>query len=153
MLVRKPQPAEFEFSVNLYGQWFDEYSEIKEIDAYSYEVNSVIEYIRRLLVRTDACWFVLFDNTRPVGFISLVVGTDSWNDEQLKTLICDFWIMPSYRTTDNMNLLLDKAIEWHRSIKATKMFVEFDVKAITDIDNFFKNKNFNEVTLLMKEVI
>jgi hypothetical protein len=152
MIARKPQPAEFDLTVNLYSQWHDEFAEATGADYEDYDVNSVIDHIRESLVNVDTAWFILLDRNRPVGFAGLAAGVENWNHNQTSTLLTDFWVLASHRTTDNMQALLDKCLEWHRSIRARSMLVEHDITRLEDFNSFFQRQDFTPMTFLSREV-
>ena len=144
MIVRKPQPDEFNAVINLFNYLFDEL-EIEETD-----MDCLIDNVRTMLVRSEYIFFAAFENSRPVGFIG---GYSSANDlwSQANSLhISTIYLIPSHRTNDNLKQLLDKACEWVAN--AQLKVITVDKPNIEDISKFFENENFSSLIHYSKEL-
>jgi hydrogenase maturation factor len=144
MIVRKPQPSEFNTIINVFNYLFDEL-EIEEVD-----MDCLIDNIRTMLVHSDYAFFAAFENSRPVGFIG---GYASSNDLWTKATslhISTIYLMPSHRTTENLKHLLNSATEWVANAQLKMITVE--KSSIEDISNFFENENFSLMTHYSKEL-
>jgi GNAT superfamily N-acetyltransferase len=121
MIVRKMHPSEFDVTLNLFHYYRDEAIEtVPEIEE-EYDENSVIETIRLFTVNVNYCWFNLYDNQRPVGFIAGMASERLWNANIIDAHIAFVYILESHRSMDNFRFLMKKFEEWSREIGARRM--------------------------------
>ncbi len=118
MIVRKMQPIEFDSTVNLFGYYRDEAIESMPEIEQQYDENSVIETIRHFASKWDHCWFNIYDNSRPVGFVAGYASECPWNKNIIDANIAFIFLIESHKNMDNFKLLLNKFEEWARVIGA-----------------------------------
>jgi GNAT superfamily N-acetyltransferase len=115
MIVRKPTPSEFDSTVMLFERYHEEAAlTVKNIT--EYDENSVIETIRQFCSLYEYCWFNLFENSRPVGFVAAYVTQCPWNRQVAETHIAFIYIIESHRTMDNFRLLINQIEQFNRTI-------------------------------------
>jgi hydrogenase maturation factor len=144
MVVRKPQPTEFNTIINLFNYLFDELK-VEDVD-----MDCLIDNVRTMVVHSDYIFFAAFENSRPVGFIG---GYASSNDLWTKATslhISTIYLIPSHRTPENLKQLLNSATEWVANAQLKTITV--DKSNIEDISNFFENQNFSSLTHYSKEL-
>lgn len=121
MLVRRMNPQEFDSTMNLFHMYRDEAIEtVPEIE-FEYDENSMIDTMRRFSSNGNYCWYNLYDNTRPVGFIAGMASGCLWNDSLFDAHIAFVFIHPSYRNMDNFRLLFKEFEYWAREVGAKRM--------------------------------
>ena len=118
MIIRKMQPMEFDVTVNLFGYYRDEAIESIPSIAEEYDENSVIETIRHYATQWDHCWFNVYENSRPVGFIAGYASETPWNKSIIDANIAFIYLLDSHKNLDNFKLMVKKFEEWARMINA-----------------------------------
>jgi hypothetical protein len=118
MIVRKMQPTEFDVTINLFGYYRDDAIESMPQIADEYDENSVIDTIRTFASKWDHCWFNIYDNQRPVGFVAGYATECPWNKQIIDANIAFIFLIDSHKNMDNFRLLLGKFEEWARTIGA-----------------------------------
>lgn len=119
MIVRKPQPTEFDSTVNLFHYYRDEAIEsLPEIEQ-QYDENSMIQTIRMFMSHYEYIWFNAYENSRPVGFIAGYITQCPWNLKRLECNIAFIYLLESHRNMDNFRLLIKEFEAWARSVKAS----------------------------------
>lgn len=118
MIVRKMLPIEFDSTVNLFGYYRDEAIESLPIIEEQYDENSVIDTIRTYASKWDHCWFNVYDNQRPVGFIAGYASECPWNKQIIDANIAFIYLLDSHKSMDNFRLLLNHFEQWAKTIGA-----------------------------------
>jgi GNAT superfamily N-acetyltransferase len=121
MIVRKMLPVEFDSTVNLFGYYFDEAAEALPKMTNEYDENSIIDTIRHYASHWDHCWYNVYDNQRPVGFVAGYAAECPWNKNIIDAHIAFIFLLDSHKNMDNFRLLLNKFEEWAKTIKASNI--------------------------------
>jgi GNAT superfamily N-acetyltransferase len=121
MIVRKMLPVEFDSTVNLFGYYFDEAAEALPKMTNEYDENSIIDTIRHYASHWDHCWYNVYDNQRPVGFVAGYAAECAWNKNIIDAHIAFIFLLDSHKNMDNFRLLLNKFEEWAKTIKAANI--------------------------------
>jgi hypothetical protein len=119
MIVRKMMPIEFDVTVNLFHYYRDEAVEKLPKIGEQYDENSMVETIRYYASHYDHCWFNLYHNSRPVGFVAGYINTLPWNKNIVESNIAFMFIIDEHRNMDNFRLLMKEFEQWSFHIGAT----------------------------------
>ena len=144
VIVRKPQPDEFNTVINVFNYLFD------EIDEENINMDCLIDNVRMMLAHVDYIFFTAFENSRPVGFIGGYASANNLWTQATSLHISTIYLIPSHRTHDNLKQLLDSATKW--TADAHLQLITVDKPVIEDIAKFFEDEEFTLLTHYSKEV-
>jgi GNAT superfamily N-acetyltransferase len=152
MIVRKMQPIEFDSTINLFSQYFDEAVESIPTMAEEYDENSVMETIRHYASHWEYCWFNIYDGGRPVGFVAGFVGECPWKHDKLISNLSFIFLIQEHRNMDNFKQLLAKFEEWSRSVKAQQITAGDIGINIDRMQKLYEHFGFKPILLTVKEL-
>jgi len=118
MIVRQPQPHEFDSTMILFNYYRDEAIENIPRIADEYDENSMIATIRTYIANHEYIWFNAYEGQRPVGFIAGYMSLVPWNDQLVVANIAFTFLLPSHRNMDNFSMLMKEFEGWARNINA-----------------------------------
>jgi hypothetical protein len=152
MIVRKMQPSEFDATINLFGYYRDEAIESIPRIAEEYDENSVIDTIRHYASHWDHCWFNLYENSRPVGFIAGYASETPWNKNIIDANIAFVYLIDSHKNIDNFKLLFKKFEEWSLMIKA-RAITGGDIGIDPErMEKLYTHLGFTPLLMMTKEI-
>lgn len=122
MIIKKMLPNEIDITVNLFNYYRDDAIEALPYIADEYDEDAVLETIRNYNIQYDHCWFNLYDNQRPVGFVAGYIVAKPWSKTSLVGHLQFIYVLKSHRNLDVFKQLVDEFETWAR---------QFDVKQIT----------------------
>lgn len=153
MIVRKMLPQEFDLTINLVQYYVEEASQQVPTIADEYDENSVLENIRLYASNNDYCWYNMYENTRPIGFIAGYASACPWNKKKITANIEFIYILKSHRSMDKFKALLDKFTEWAKTIEAAEI-TGGDIGINPDrTQALYENFGFKPILLMSKELI
>lgn len=152
MIVRPMQPEEIDSTVTLCRYYADEAVQTMPKIQDQFDINSVIKTVRARTIHPQYAWLNMYDNGRPVGFISGSFTTLPWNETVVATFIDLFFILPSHRNIDNFRQLIKGFEEWAQSLNAKSIFVSDMGMAEERTTTLFKHLGYNSATSLIKEI-
>ena len=121
MICRRMQTEELNATITLFRYYAGEAHKFNEELGDEFDENSVIESIRARNIHPEYIWFNLYDNNRPVGFVSACITQAPWNKEIHYAHIEMIFILESHRNMDNFKMLLKNVEEWARMFGAQKI--------------------------------
>jgi len=122
MIVRKMTTTEIDVTVNLFNYYRDEAVETLPYIADEYDEDAVLDTIRNYNIQYDQCWFNLYDNQRPVGFVAGYIVAKPWSKTSLIANLQFIYVLKSHRSLEVFKQLVNEFETWAR---------QFDVKQIT----------------------
>ena len=122
MIVRKMSPLDIDVTVNLFNYYRDEAVETIPSIADEYDEDAVLDTIRNYNIQYDQCWFNLYDNQRPVGFVAGYIVAKPWSKTSLIANLQFIYVLKSHRSLEVFKQLVNEFEIWAR---------QFDVKQIT----------------------
>lgn len=117
MIVRPMRPDEIDVTVNLFRYYAHEAAEANSRFGEEFDVNSTIKSIRSRTIQPMTAWLNLYDNQRPVGFITGSVAQAPWNHSVMYGHIEMFYILDSHRNLNSFRQIVDSFEEWARQFK------------------------------------
>lgn len=106
-----------------------------------------IQYYKKLAEGKYGKCFIAYSNNQPVGYVALSIKDFGYRKSKYVE-VENIGVDPVFRSQGIGKMLVEKATEWAKSIKATKLFVIAyweNTKAI----NFYKKNGFYESGLEM----
>jgi len=152
MIVRPMQAEEIDSTVTICRYYADEAVESMPKIAQQFDINSVIKTIRTRSIHPQYAWLNMYDNGRPVGFISGSFTTLPWNETIVATFIDLFYILPSHRNMDNFRQLVKGFEDWAHSLNAQSVFVSDMGMAESRTTALYQHLGYNSATSLIKEI-
>lgn len=145
MVVRKMRVMEFNSVLNLMNYMTEDLESRDPVDD-----DAILEAIKKMAVKTEACFFVAFDNSRPVGFIGGFGGyLRPWN----KAVNCHIeiaYLLPEFRTKENIQELVQAFEDWANLAKAK--YITASGIGIREFDDYFNDSMDVETKLYIKEL-
>ena len=152
MIVRQIKPEEIDVTVTLTRYYAQECAESMPRIAEEYDVNSAIQTIRTRTIQPQSTWLNMYDNGRPVGFVSGIITTAPWNNEVVFSVIDLFYIHKSHRNMENFRQLIAGFEEWAAQFNSQTVFVS-DMGVNTDRTfKVFEFIGYKPATSLIKEL-
>jgi len=121
VIIRRMNPSEFDSTVILFRYYHEEACESLPQLELDYDENSVIDTIRLFSSNCNYCWFNLYDNSRPVGFVAALASECLWNREIIDAHIAFVFLLPSHRNLNNFRTLIQEVEGWGREIGARRI--------------------------------
>lgn len=118
MIVRKMQPHELDATLLVVNYYTQEAQESMPEMAEQFDDNSILNTVRHYASHWDHCWFNIYDNQRPVGFIAGYATECPWNANIIDANIAFVYLLDSHRSIENFRMLMDQFTQWARTIKA-----------------------------------
>lgn len=115
------QATEIDVTVNLFRYYAQEAYESDPELGEQFDVDSVIETIRTRNIHPEYCWFNVYDNNRPVGFISACVTQAPWNLEIYYAHVELVYVLKSHRNIQVFRDLLENVEAWAKQYNVVKI--------------------------------
>jgi len=149
MIVRTMLPHELDSTYLLFSNYYvDEIIERNPGMFQDYDENSMVEVIRQYASNYKYVWFNAYEGQRPVGFIAGFMMECPWNKTVVFANISYIYLLPSHRSPQQFNQLLDQFTAWAKSIHAVRI-------VSTDNDIFgssFEQLEFTSEKMMTKEL-
>jgi hypothetical protein len=152
MIVRKMTPHEIDVTINLFGYYRDEAIEKLPKIRDEYDEDSVLQTIRLMSSNYEYCWFNIYDNSRPVGFVAGYVSCCPWNREKVIANIQFIYLLKSHRNMDNFKQLLGKFEEWAGIVNAQEITAGDIGIDIERSKTLYEHFNFKPQLFMSKEI-
>lgn len=121
MILRRINPHEFDSTVVLFRYYYGEAEESIPSMVDDYDENSVIDTIRLFSSNVNYCWYNMYDNNRPVGFVAAMASEYLWNKSIIDAHIAFIYLLPSHRNMDNFRAMMQEIEGWGRMIGARRI--------------------------------
>lgn len=118
MIVRQMRPDEIDITVTLFRYYAQEAAEANARFGEEFDVNSVIKSIRARTVHPNTVWLNMYDQGRPVGFITGTVSQCPWNHEIMYANAEMFFILQSHRNMETFRDLVEAFEQWAAQFNA-----------------------------------
>jgi GNAT superfamily N-acetyltransferase len=153
MIVRKMLPQEFDATMIVFEYYRDEAIEALPKIADEYDENSVLETIRQYNSNWEYCWFNIYDNSRPVGFVAGYASACPWNKNIFSANISFIYLLESHRSMSNFTMLLNEFTAWAKIIGASEI-TGGDIGIAPDrTQKLYEHFGFKPYVLMGKELI
>ena len=121
MIIRKIRPDEIDDTLILFNYYRNEAIEVMPEIEQEYDENAVLETIRTFAIQYNHCWFNVYDNQRPVGFVAGYIVEVPWSKTSLQANLQFIYCLKSHRNMDVFKEMVTEFETWAN---------QFDVKKI-----------------------
>jgi len=151
MIVRAMRPDEIDVTVNLFRYYAQEAEQANPRFGDEFDVNSVIKTIRHRTINPMNIWLNLYDQSRPVGFITGSVAQCPWNHDIFYAHTEMFFILREHRNMNTFRQLVDEFETWARQFNA-QLISASDMGVDPDrTQKVFSHLGFKDGTFLYRE--
>lgn len=121
MIIRPMNPQEIDSTLILFNYYRDEAIEtLPEIEE-EYDENAVLNTIRNYSIQYNHCWFNVYDNQRPVGFVAGYITEVPWSQTSLQANIQFIYCLKSHRNMDVFKQMVEEFENWAKEREVTKI--------------------------------
>ena len=121
MIIRKMDPKEIDSTLTLFNYYRDEAAEAMPEILDEYDENAVLETIRTYSIQYNHCWFNVYDNQRPVGFVAGYVVEIPWSKTSLQANLQFIYALKSHRNMEMFTEMVKEFENWAKQFDAVKI--------------------------------
>lgn len=114
-------PNEIDNTLILFNYYRDEAAETMPEILDEYDENAVLDTIRTFSIQYNHCWFNVYDNQRPVGFVAGYIVEVPWSKTSLQANLQFIYCLKSHRNMDVFKEMVDEFEKWARQFDVTKI--------------------------------
>jgi|TARA_R110000822_G_scaffold190302_3_gene329094 GNAT superfamily N-acetyltransferase len=115
------RPEEIDVNVNLWRQYYIEASDAVSAIQDTWDQGSIVDSIRHRTIHPEFCYFNIFDNARPIGFITGAVTQAAWNHEIFYGHVEYIYVLEEKRSMRVFQQLIDEFETWAKGFGATQI--------------------------------